>query len=171
MRFFIHFVTTLTVCLSMSLAAAQDKVVVIPLNSTHDGVLTIPAPAFQPFTGDQQFANHGRYLFHYGGSSNLYLAPVYLPQNSTVTKLTFHFYDNEQLAVAIAKLQRTEFGKMNYVDMAYVDSGWYGYGPVSDDTIEYATIDNRKYGYWVTLTLPDHDFADVGAVSVIIDYH
>lgn len=33
MRFFINFVAALTVCLSISLAAAQDKVVVIPLNS------------------------------------------------------------------------------------------------------------------------------------------
>lgn len=45
MRYFIQFAAALPVCLSMSLAAAQDKVVVIPLNSAKklNNVVTVSA--------------------------------------------------------------------------------------------------------------------------------
>ena len=45
MRYIIHFAAALTVCLSMSLAVAQDRVVVIPLNSAKElnHVVTVSA--------------------------------------------------------------------------------------------------------------------------------
>lgn len=170
MKMFTLFAALLTVSLSTSLAAAQDRVVVIPLPSAraaaNDGFLTLPAPAFRPFASDSLFSNQGRYLFHQGGT-NLYIAPVNLPQNSTVTKMTFHYYDNEISKSTVAKLQRTEFGIGDFPDMAIAESELVGNGPVYDDTIDYAVIDNRKYGYWVILVLPA---GDIAAVSVIIDY-
>ena len=142
-------------------------------------VLTIPAAAFTPFEDGYDYENHGRYLFIKSGVSGPYgwfSAPVSLPHGATVTKMTFHWYDDDTQGLSrngIARLQRTRFGQGNFEEMAYAETpnAASGYGSTSDTTISYATIDNSQYAYWVVWDLPvSGSGISVKGCDVVIEY-
>lgn len=116
--------------------------------------LSIPAAAFTPRSSAYLYQNSSRYLEHYSLGSGMYLAPVYLPDGATVSKMTFYFYDSIAMVDVQAWLQRTNL-MGSYVDMAAVASDWNGgYGSKSDTSIDYATIDNMIYAYHAVWQLP-----------------
>jgi len=141
------------------------------------GRLSIPAAAFTPFEDGYDYENHGRYLFVKVGASGAYgwfSAHVRLPHGATVTKMTFHWYDddtNNLRPQGIARLQRTKFGQGNFEEMAYAETLASGYGSTSDNTIAYASIDNSQYGYWVSWDLPiSGSGISVRGCGVVIEY-
>jgi hypothetical protein len=73
-----------------------------------------------------------------------------------VTKVTWHYYTTLTSAyVGGVNLQRTRLGQGNYENMAVVSPypETSGYSSDTDDTINYATVDNSQYAYWVFLEL------------------
>lgn len=127
--------------------------------------ITIPAAAFQPWTNGQLYENHARYLKHLGpgaiGSRGdyWYIAPIYLPDGATINKVIFHWYQMQTPgffnAVGQLKLQKTEFGKLNFVEMALVETPLTnGHGSTFTTTIAQPVVDNSIYAYWVVLNLP-----------------
>ncbi len=139
------------------------------------GRLSVPAPAFTPYADDWQYQNHGRYLIHQGGGGVTrahYEAPVYLPQGTKVTKVTFWFNDDSTAANGYAHLCRTDQAG-NYTDMAYIDSYYAGgYASRFDNTIDDPVIDNSRYAYWVYWDLPISTGAgnNVWGTGVTIEY-
>ncbi|MBN1536314.1 MAG: hypothetical protein JW908_06245 [Anaerolineales bacterium] len=120
--------------------------------ATQTGVISIPAAAFTPYQDGYDYEEHGRYLIHKAGvgtPNGWYQAPVYLPDSSVVTKMTFYWYDNESFYHgAIARFQSTLLGEEGYYEHAYAESTGGGYGSSVDDTIEYGII-NTLQSYWV----------------------
>jgi hypothetical protein len=127
--------------------------------------LSIPAAAFTPWKHEgaigAKYENHGRFLKHLGPEavgtlgSYWYVAPVYLPDGVTVTKVTAHWYQESPAALGQFKLQRSKFGTAPWVDMAVFDSGaTSGYGSTSTATINQAVVDNSLYTYWVLFYIP-----------------
>jgi hypothetical protein len=128
-----------------------------------ENILTIPAAAFTPHQDDYDYINDGCFLKHfhspYGGTQNgLYYAPVNLPQGGAkVTAVIYYYYDTwASGSGGGVNLQRTQFDSDNYQDMAVIDIVNSGLGYDSDyaGTIDYRTIDNSQYAYWVVLELP-----------------
>ena len=73
----------------------------------------------------------------------------------TLTKVIAHWYQENPVALGQFKLQRSEFGKGDFVDMAVVSSGGtIGFGSTSTATISQAVVDNSLYAYWVLFYLP-----------------
>jgi hypothetical protein len=123
--------------------------------------LSIPSAAFQPWVGGQDYENHGRFLKHLGPGAvgtlgnHWYIAPIYLPDGVTLTKVTAHWYQQSPVALGQFKLQRSKFGLGNFEDLAVFDSGaTNGYGSTSTATISQAVVDNSLYAYWVLFHLP-----------------
>ena len=127
--------------------------------------LSIPAAAFQPWKHEgaigAKYENHGRFLKHLGPEavgtlgSYWYVAPIYLPDGVTVTKVTAHWYQESPVALGQFKLQRSKFGLGNFQDLAVFDSGTTAnFGSTSTTTINLAVVDNSLYAYWVLFYLP-----------------
>ncbi len=136
--------------------------------------VSFPAAAFRPFEDGYDYQNHGRYLFTKAGASGpygWYLAQVLLPQGAKVSEMTFHWYDGNVLADGIARLQRTEYGQGNYVEMAAAaTTGSGGYQSSTDDTVAYNIIDNSKYAYWIVWDLPAAAAEDLRGCGVVLKY-
>lgn len=141
-------------------------------------IVNIPASSFRPTNNTYSYENHGRYLIQYNASSDTgdYYAPLNLPQNVVVTKLTFYFRDNTT-DNGVMRLMRTRMNGTG-IQMAAVDSSgvWASpsYGSKSTDTITDAYIDNDENAYYLNWELPDSTTgtnADrVWGCGVIIEY-
>lgn len=136
------------------------------------GRLSIPAAAFQPREDGYDYENHGRYLVLKAGAttpSGSFAAPVQLPHGATITKMTFYYCDYGPGAVT-ATLQRTDYTLGNFVNLASVTSkGTGGCSSDYDDTIDYATVNNSHYGYWVVWDLLAGAL-DYKGCGVVIEY-
>jgi hypothetical protein len=135
------------------------------------GLASAPAAGLHPFQDGYDYENHGRFLIHRSGPEGWYLGAVRLPDGVELKSVTFHWCDFSATYKAVARLQYTEYGQGNYVDMAYGESplaGAPGFGFTTDTTVNNAKVDNSKYGYWVVFDLPQ--MADVRAVGLVIDY-
>ncbi len=130
--------------------------------------LSISSAAFTPWKHDgaigAKYENHGRFLKHLGPDavgtlgSYWYIAPIYLPDGVTLTKVIAHWYQQNPVAKGQFKLQRTKFGQGNYEDLVVVESGTTtGYGSTFTTTISQAIVDNSQYSYWVLFYLPASD--------------
>lgn len=133
--------------------------------------LSIPSAAFQTWKSGfnyPTYENHGRFLKHLGPGpvgtfpappdNYWYIAPIYLPDGVTVTKVIAHWYQQNPNFPGQMKLQRSTLGSANYVNMVEIDSaGVSGYGSTSTTTINQAVVDNSLYTYWVLFYLPVSD--------------
>ena len=132
------------------------------------GYVSIPAAAFQPSDYRYQYLNGGVYISNYNGSSPDSIAPVQLPHGVTVTKLTFFFYDNSSAVNdwgSVTLYQNNNNGSGS--DMAYASTNNSGNSSSYDDSIDYASIDNSQYSYFLELHL---NSSSVFAYAVIIEY-
>ena len=141
-----------------------------------DSHFALSAAAFTPYEDGYDYTLDGESVHHKhspggGTAAGSYVAPVRLPDGATVTKMTFHWLDNSSTGQAKARLQRTEFGQGDLQDMAYAESSLSGTSGASssfDSSINLATIDNLRYGYWVGWDLSADD--RVGGRGVVIEY-
>jgi len=134
-----------------------------------NGYVSVPAAAFVAKDHSDEYYNDGYRALNPPGTGNLdYVAPVHLPHGATVTKVTFYFYDDSSDGSDWASvwLGRNEHDN-NFSQMADVDSTDDGDSSNYDDTIDYATIDNSQYIYWLELWL---NSSDVWAYGVVVEY-
>ncbi len=120
----------------------------IVYNTPRSHTLSITAEAFQPGSNVDYFntySNGGAYITATGGHS--LVAPVYLPDGATVTKMTAYFKDtsSDDMTVYFHRLSHTAG---NFINLAQVSSsGTSGYYSKTDTTISSPTIDNVGGGY------------------------
>jgi hypothetical protein len=120
---------------------------------TKTGFLSIPASAFNPKNNTMTYYSEGLYIM---GTGTFY-APVYLPNEAIVTKLTFHWLDNLESKDGRLELWRggIEGGWAEGMTMEPLAThGSDGQAKNSSvDEIYHATIDNANYTYYLTLWL------------------
>ena len=116
---------------------------------TKTGFLSIPAGAFNPKNNTMTYYSEGLYI---RGNGTFY-APVYLPDEAIVTKLTFHWMDDSELKDADLMLWRGGIEGGWAEGMAELGThGSDGQAKNSSvDEIYHATIDNANYSYYLTL--------------------
>jgi hypothetical protein len=116
---------------------------------TKTGFLSIPAGAFNPKDNTMTYYCDGLYIT---GNGTFY-APVYLPTEAIVAKLTFHWLDNSESKDADLMLLRGGIEGGWAEGMA--ELGTHGSEVLvknsSVDEIYHATIDNANYSYYLTL--------------------
>jgi hypothetical protein len=131
---------------------------------TKTSYVSIPAAGFHPTEDGYDFGNYGFRLHNFDSASDTYVAPVQLPHGSTVTKLSFYWWDDS-----------SEDGSCSLYRTALADTEWEmaiaqtsGAAPAensSEDTIiDYASVDNSQYAYYLWLALPDSGVIAYGAV-------
>ncbi len=143
------------------------------------GFVSIPAAAFRPYQGGGNFTNSGHTLEPDDAQTRLFLAPVYLPHEATVTKMTFYWSDGSDESNAKATLYRIDLAGSEEL-MAYTESSGgfssstssqVATSSTSTTTIDYPTVDNSQYAYYVWLVLDvDGDGGKTKAHGVVIEY-
>ena len=131
------------------------------------GYVSVSTAAFQPVFDGYDYTNYGYYLTNDNDLGDYFVAPVQLPHGVTVTKLTFYFYDDiAPSSHSYAYLYRADLAGSTD-NLAFVQSTSTGNDSAYDDSINYATIDNSQYAYYLWLIL---DTSDHKAYGVIIEY-
>ena len=124
--------------------------------------LNIPAAAFTSANeGDllnEDYVNLGSGIFLYGTNIQLsLLCPVYLPQGATVTNFSVFFYDTSATTDLhfIASLHSRPIQTASPRAMVTISYGVNGYASgmqyVNDDSISYATIENKDNQYYILI--------------------
>ena len=132
--------------------------------ATQTGYFSIPAAAFNPEGSSMTYSSSGNRI---SGEGKFY-APVYLPNEATVTKLLFFWSDYDGPDDGTASLLRYSFGAPSTNTMAEAStSGSTGSGASEDTTIDAAEIDNSQYSYFVALDFPS---GVINCYNVIIEY-
>ena len=130
------------------------------------GYLSIPSADFVPFDHTIQYYNYGNYLT---GEWASFFAPVYLPHEAKVTKLTFYWEDHSTTYDTELNFNRYPFGGANELMASVKSSGNTGTGSSQDITIDYADIDNSGYCYFLHLFIPDIIYT-IFYDSAVIEY-
>jgi len=137
--------------------AVESINIVYQMPDTSKGNVSLSNAPFTGFYEDYDFENHGSWLFHTqsegGGSSNgTYLSAVNLPQGARITRFSLASYD-ASASSGTALLVRARQG-VNETLAQGTTSGSSGYNTVADNTINYSTVDNSQYAYYVYWNLP-----------------
>jgi len=131
------------------------------------GYVSIPAAAFTPRESGYNYSNYGSELVNNDNNSDYYYAPVYLPDGATVTRMIFYWEDTSS-SDGSASLRRALLTTGGYNTMASVNtSGSGGDGSSETTDIDYATVDNTSYMYYVAWTLWD---SNIKGHAVVIEY-
>ena len=149
--------------------------------ATQSNMLSISAAAFKSFKEGYDFQNHGRYLMHFHGlgetlTNGSYYAQVHLLQGKKVVRVTYHYYNSRQTGSGGGVyLQRTQLGVGDYQNMSEISisSAQLGYRFASDESINYAEVDNTQYAYWLVLDLPpslEGEDQQIWGCDVVIEY-
>ena len=134
------------------------------------GFVSITGTSFTQMTGVHPFSwdfilyNPEQY------SSGAYAAPVMLPQGATVNKFVVYYYDVAD-ANFTADLFRVDLGNGDWAYMASASSQMnWGYGAMSDTSINLDKVDNQSFAYFVRVLIPGDQYGDLGLVGVRVDY-
>jgi len=140
----------------------EDDITMNPKTS----YLSIAPCAFNPAEDQFDYGTTGERFYVNDGNDNFYYAPVQLPHGAVVESVTYHFYDVTILANSYCDLYRSDFISAQEMAHCYssVDTG---YGSNTDTSINYATIDNQNYCYYLRLDL-HHTITS--AMGVVIEY-
>ena len=90
-----------------------------------------------------------------GGGAFSCMAQVQLPHGTIITNATFYFYDNEEdfLEFFLIRENQTDYELLGAADSSPgVDTPGNDY--VSLSTIDYATVDNNNYHYYIYFNIP-----------------
>ena len=135
-------------------------------SATVTGYFSVPAAAFEPWLYTTEYDNYG----HYCRGAGSFVAPVYIPNTATVTKLDFYWSDESASKDAQLYLIRYELGDLAFDFMAEVESfGNSGSGITTDYTIDYPIIDNKLYCYYLRLNMWDESYS-IQMRNVNIEY-
>jgi hypothetical protein len=126
---------------------------------------SISGGAFNPEDSSLTYSTDGCSI---GGNGKFY-APVYLPNEATVTKILFFWTDYYGSDDGTLQLKRHGFGNPTAQTMAEAStSGSTGSGASEDITIDNPEINNSQYSYFVVLDFPS---ALIKCYNVIIEYN
>jgi hypothetical protein len=135
--------------------------------ATRTGYISVPAAAFEPGADTFQYHNNGSNLYTDYGAN--FFAPVNLPDGSTVTKVTFYYYDDTATDNVAMSLRRYDLGAhLGYI-MAETSSSDGGYGDDYDDSISYAQIDNQANTYYLYAAFGTTG-SNLKVLTVVIEY-
>ncbi len=132
---------------------------------TKTGYVSVSAAAFRPRTDGYLYTNGGMSLHPDNSASTTYYAPVQLPQNAKITKLTFYWGDLSVSNECSCTLYKNTM-PASYTIAVCSSSGHSGDGSSSDDTIpvSHATVDNSQYSYYLRWYLPNNGCSGYSAI-------
>jgi hypothetical protein len=83
------------------------------------------------------------------------MAPIQLPTGSTITNVTFYFCDSDTdlLHFYLLRENQTTLDQMSYVEMSNATEK-PGNDHISFSSIDYATVDNNQYHYYLYIGIP-----------------
>jgi hypothetical protein len=83
------------------------------------------------------------------------MAPLQLPHGTTITNVTFYFYDMDTSSFSLLLFRENQTNYDFMGSIANTPPGdKIGYDHISFRSISYATIDNNNYHYWLYVTIP-----------------
>jgi len=125
---------------------------VVQAQTTVTSYVSVSAAAFVPVKSTTNFDNWGYFLMNNDAITRLFEGSVQLPNGATVTKVTFYWYDIGTGDILLYLYRYNEAGNL---EMAYMaSSGTPGIGSSYDKTIDYATVDNSRYAYYLEVYIP-----------------
>ena len=121
------------------------------------GNISVSAFAFVP----RYHYDNVSYLPYYGlrnlndASPVVCMAPLQLPQGSTITNVTFYFHDlgTDLLHFYLLRENQTVLDQMGYVENSPPEDT-PGDAHISFSSIDYATVDNNQYYYYLYIGIP-----------------
>jgi hypothetical protein len=121
------------------------------------GNISVSAFAFVP----RYHYDNVSYLPYYGlrnlndASPVVCMAPLQLPQGSTITNVTFYFHDLgiDLLHFYLLRENQTVLDQMGYVENS-PPADTPGNTHISFSSIDYATVDNNQYYYYLYIGIP-----------------
>ncbi len=147
---------------------------------TFTSSVSIPGLAFQPFDSTDILVRDlsGGGVTPGNGVSSRFYAPAQLPNNATVTKLTFYWADSSNVNGSAALYQTDLQGAESFMVQAFSSGGSSGGGggttvtsSSSSTSVSNPIIDNTQYSYYIYLNLPtDSNSATIKAYGVTIEY-
>ena len=137
-------------------------------------VLSIPGCGFHPKDNTHHYLCLDSLLGHYTSSSGtgIYHAPLHLPDQSIINKISFHYYDPAEGADGNLSLFKVVLsvgaipGSAKLADLS--SSGSEMYGTVSTASGFSQLIENSNYDYYFTFTAPDG--VSIGLPRVEVEY-
>ncbi len=142
--------------------------------------VSIPGLAFQPFdkTNTLTRDTSGGGVQPADSASTVFYAPIQLPNNATVTKLTFYWADSSNLNGSVTLYSTDMQGSETFMAAVFSSGGSSGGGggttvtsSSSSTSISAPTIDNSTYSYYLYLNLPtDTNGATIKAYGVTVEY-
>jgi hypothetical protein len=148
--------------------------------------INIPGSAFEGIQYNMTYDSGGDWVVVYDyypheASHNVLMAPVNLPHGAQVNELTFYWKDTDPRPYdpdsrvsgqGSIELRRTDLSDQSDDVMASaLTQGSSGYGSSYDDSIEFATIDNSNYVYYLVLKLPFFYSPDGGSTWYSVAYN
>jgi hypothetical protein len=132
------------------------------------GYVALSAAAFRPTAETQAYLNPGWWV---GTTSILgFSASVQLPHGASVEKLTYHYSDSSSTHNGSLSLYRNPMNGSVSDQMASVaTSGSGGDGSAFSTSIDYATVDNSQYSYYLFMVGIDPN-RKIKCYGVVIEY-
>ena len=134
--------------------------------ATKTGYLSVPAAAFVAEYETTDYDNFGSFI---SGTNGLFCAPLYLPHEATITKVTFYWEDTSMAWDGYLALFRYPLGGTDEYMADTSTSGSSGSGVSVDNTINNAKIDNTGYSYFLWLSTPGTIY-DIKYRNALIEY-
>lgn len=133
------------------------------------GYISIPAAAFRPKAPGFNYSNYGSAL--YGDNPGLYVAPLYLPHGAQLTRITFFWNDTNSTPSADGAITIRRAGFFGAESlMAVLTTTDVVQDSTTTTTIDYASIDNSQFQYYIEASLPDWGSGNVTLFCVVIEY-
>ena len=128
----------------------------------------------EPTDGHALYDNDGASLRNLSDDYEWFVAPVSLPHGAVVTELTVGYRidsdDTAQLYLRRRPMLDVTQGNETLAEVGSVgSSGSIYHGVWNDDTIEYATVDNASYTYFLDVYMPPR-IEDIKVLGVVIEY-
>lgn len=117
------------------------------------GYVSVPASAFVPRYSTNSVRIDDS-LWNYEDSGYVhFFGSVQLPHGSTVKNVTFYWFDGGD-SVIYCNMYRNYPG-IHQLMAANFSTGSGGEGSNYDDSIDYATVDNHQYAYFLYIEIPE----------------
>ncbi len=138
------------------------------------GFIMIHPTAFVPMssTGTYSFNIAGGGLYNPGTTNVFYEAPVNLPHGAKITKVVVYYIDNSTASNMWVWLAVVGMDTSSITQMASLTTTGANVTNrvVEDTTITPDTIDNQSNAYWIEVSIPGNQGANLVIRGIRIDY-
>ncbi len=158
--------------ISGSAAISDSK---ISYDTTKTGRLAIPPAAFT-VNDTATINNRGNYVYGEGSGTAGFVAPVNFPNGVIVTNMRFQFYDDhvEDTEIWLYRTSSDGDPETDRVTLGNISSSTTGtassWQTLNDSSINFETVDNDKYTYWLYGYVNGTAGTDVKAGAMTITY-